>query len=279
MQAEGALPAVPYLLPPVRFPELPGAPPAESYSVSFSLLCLGILILAAINARLALSPSPRGVQNFLEWMLETVEAQAAGILGSRAAPYMPFFIALFLFILAGTLIGLVPGCMSPTADYHTNLGMALSAVFLSQWAGIRTAGLRGYLGHFLPPPSPWWLKWSLLWWMWPLIHALEQVIRPISLTVRLFGNIYAKEMLLLLLSVIAVSFLYEPNFIVKTLAFVPILLRPGIILLGTLVSIVQAAVFTILAMVYVALAVETHEYPESAGRDALRIPTKGNQGG
>ncbi len=263
MAAEG-LPHIPHLLPPVVLPAVPGAPAVESYAVSFGLLSMGLVVALAIAARLALAVWPRGAQNLLEWLVELVQEQAEGILGDRAARYMPFFAALFLFILVGNLIGLVPGCMSPTASYHTNLALALSAVLVSQYAGVREIGWRGYLAHFAPPPSPWWLKWSLLWWMWPLIHALEQVIRPVSLTVRLFGNIYAKEMLLLLLSVVAVNFLGNPQTIVKALAAVPFLLRPAIILLGTLVSIVQAAVFTILAMVYVSLATEAHE-PEEAG--------------
>ncbi len=258
MASEGALPHI-FLLPAVKLPAFAGLSPAESQSLSYSIFCMGAIVLVALASRLALAVSPRGAQNLLEWLVGTIEEQASGILGERAARYMPVFAALFLFILTGNLIGLVPGFMSPTADYHTNLAMALTVAGLSQWAGVKEIGWKGYLHHFAPPPSPWWLKWSLLFWMWPLIHVLEQFIRPISLTVRLFGNIYAKEMLLLLLSVVAVNFITDPQVIVKGLAVVPFLMRPAIILLGTLVSIVQAAVFTILAMVYVALSVESSE--------------------
>ena len=259
MASGGGLPHVPHLLPPVSFPALPGAPASESYAVSFGFLCMGIVVGLALLARLAMRVAPGGAQNLLEWLVDTVEELARDILGEAAARFLPLFAALFLFILASNLIGLIPGCMSPTASYHTNFAMALVVVLATQYAGIRALGLKGYLSHFMPPPCPWWLKWTLMWWMWPLIHVLEQVIRPVSLTVRLFGNIYAKEVLLLMLSAITVAFFANPEAFVKALSLVPFALRPAIILLGTLVSIVQAAVFTILAMVFVALAMEGHE--------------------
>ncbi len=260
MAAEGGgLPEVPFLLPAIHFPALPGAPALESHAVAFGFLVMGLLLVGAIIMRLAMEVSPTGIQNLLEWLVETVEEQATGLQGEKAVRFMPLFATLFLFILVSNLIGLIPGCMSPTASYHTNLAMALVVALVTQWAGIRSIGFRGYLGHFLPPPCPWWLYWSLMWWMWPLIHLLEQVIRPISLTMRLYGNLYAKEMLLMMLSVVAVTFFGSPSTFVKVLGVVPFLMRPAIILLGTLVSIVQAAVFTILAMVYVALAMESHE--------------------
>lgn len=262
MAAEGGLPHLPHLLPPVHLPALPGAPAVESHFVSFGFLCMGLIVGAAVVMRMAMAVSPSRVQNLLEWLVETVETQAAAILGPNAVRFMPLFATLFLFILCSNLIGLIPGCVSPTASYHTNLAMALVVALVTQYAGIRAIGFKGYLDHFLPPPCPWWLYWSLMWWMWPLIHVLEQVIRPISLTMRLYGNLYAKEMLLLMLSVVAVTFFGSSDGFVKALGVVPFLMRPAIILLGTLVSIVQAAVFTILAMVYVALAMEGHEHDQ-----------------
>lgn len=254
--AEGGLPHTPHILPPFHLPALPGSPEAYSYPVSFGLLAMGIILLVAVIARVAMRISPSGAQNLLEWLVEFVEEQAKAILGDAAARFMPLFATLFLFILTCNLIGLVPGCMSPTASYHTNLAMALVVALVTQYAGIKAHGLGGYLRHFMPPPCPWWLKYSLMWWMWPMIHILEQVIRPISLTMRLFGNIFAKEILLLMLAFVTATFLASPQAFVKVLSALPFVLRPAIILLGTLVSIVQAAVFTILAMVFVSLAME-----------------------
>ena len=94
-----------------------------------------------------------------------------------------------------------------------------------------------------------------------MIHLLEQFIRPVSLTMRLFGNIYAKEILLFILAFVTATFMGSPDAFVQGLSVLPFLLRVAIILLGTMVSIVQAAVFTILAMMFISLAQESHEEP------------------
>jgi F-type H+-transporting ATPase subunit a len=269
MASEGGLPESYHILPPVHLPALPGAPAVDSYAVSFGFLAMGLVVLVAVLARLAMRIAPSVFQNILEWLVETVEEQASAILGEAAVRFMPLFAALFLFILTSNLLGLIPGCMSPTASYHTNLAMALVVAFATQYAGVRAHGLLGYLKHFMPPPCPWPIRWLLLSWLWPFIHVLEQFVRPVSLTMRLFGNIFAKEILLLMLAFVTVTFLASPSAFVKCLSVLPFFLRPAIILLGTLVSIVQAAVFTILSMVFVALAMEGgHEEGHSVSADA-----------
>jgi len=259
MAAEGGLPEGQHLLPALHLPALPGAPAVDSHAATFGFVVMGALIAGGMLTKVIIQVAPVGVQNLFEWLYETVEDLARGILGSATERFLPFFATLFCFILGCNLIGLIPGCMSPTASYHTNLAMALSVAIVTQYAGISAHGLKGYLKHFLPPPAPAAIRILLLSWLWPFLHILEQFVRPISLTMRLFGNIFAKEILLLMLAFVAASFLDNPSNFVKGLSVLPLLLRPAIILLGTLVSIVQAAVFTILSMVFVALAMEGHE--------------------
>ncbi|MEK7474581.1 MAG: F0F1 ATP synthase subunit A [Candidatus Coatesbacteria bacterium] len=259
MSGEGGLPHSLHILPPLHIPAMPGAPEVDSYAASFWFLTAGIILGLSLLMRVMMAVSPGVIQNLIEWLVETVQELADSILGPAAERFMPLFIALFLFILTGNLLGLLPGCMSPTASYHTNAAMAIVVALATQYAGIRAHGLKGYLRHFMPPPCPWWLMYSLMWWMWPLIHVLEQFIRPISLTMRLFGNIFAKEILLLMLAFVAATFMLSPSAVIKGFSVLPFILRPAIILLGTLVSIVQAAVFTILTMVFVAMAMEGHE--------------------
>jgi len=268
MAAEGGLPESELFLPPFHLPALPGAPAVDSYPVSYALLAMGIVLFVAIIARLAMRIAPSPFQNLLEWLVETVEEQASAILGEAAARFLPLFATLFLFILTSNLLGLFPFCMSPTASYHTNMAMALVVFGATQYAGIRAHGVLGYLKHFLPPPAPWPIRIFLLSWLWPFIHILEQFVRPVSLTMRLFGNIFAKEILLLMLAFVTVTFLTSPSAFVKALSVLPFVLRPAIILLGTLVSIVQAAVFTILSMVFVALAMEGGHEEEGHGAKA-----------
>lgn len=258
--AEGGLPEGGHLFPAVHFPALPGAPAVDSYSVTFSFVVMGLIVGAAVLARMALTLRPAGVQNLLEWFMEMIDAQARTILGDATDRFLPLFLTLFLFILLGNLIGLIPGCVSPTASYHTNFALAIVVALTAQWSGIRAHGLVGYVLHLVtPPPSPWWIRWTLLVVLWPMLHILEELIRPVSLTMRLFGNLYAKETLLLILAFLTATFYASPQGIVHAMAAFPFLLRVGIILLGTLVSIVQAAVFTILSMVFVSLSMAGHD--------------------
>jgi F-type H+-transporting ATPase subunit a len=263
MPAEGGLPESPLILPPLHLPAVPGAAAVDSYAASFWLLATGIIIVLALIVRITAAVSPGRVQNLVEWLVETVEDTAVGVVGEAAQRFMPFFAALFFFILLSNLMGLIPGCMSPTASYHTNFAMAILVALVSQYAGIKTHGFIGYLKHIgQPPPCPWPIKWFLMSWLWPLLHILEQVIRPVSLTMRLFGNIFAKEILLLILALVTIVFLRGDVLFVRGLSAVPFLLRVFIILLGTLVSIVQATVFTMLTMVFIALSMEGHEEGE-----------------
>jgi F-type H+-transporting ATPase subunit a len=254
----GGVPESWKLLPAAHFPALPGASEAHSYFVSYTFMAMGIIILLAIIMKITLKLAPKGVQNLMEWLVELVEEQGKGIFGEGAMRYLPFFATLFLFILISNLMGLIPGFVSPTASYHTNFAMAISVAILTQWAGVRTLGLKGYLKHFVPPDCPWWIKWPLMSWMWPMLEIVSQFVRPISLTMRLFGNIYAKEMLLGMLAFLPIAFL-DLDGSTKVLSALPFALRIFIVWLGTLVSIVQASVFTILAMVYVSMAIQHHE--------------------
>ena len=260
MAAEGGLPEGGHLLPAIHFPALPGAPVVDSYAVSFSFLIMGLIVAVAVLSRMALHIRPEGAQNLLEWFIEMIDAQARTILGDATDRFLPLFLALFLFILGSNLVGLVPGCMSPTASYHTNFALAIVVALTAQWAGIRAHGVIGYLKHLIvPPPAPFAIRWLLLSWLWPFIHILEEIVRPVSLTMRLFGNLFAKETLLLILAFVTATFYANPSAIVRGMSAFPFFLRIGIILLGTLVSIVQAAVFTILSMVFVSLSMAGHD--------------------
>lgn len=273
--AEGGLPHGGHLLPPIHFPALPGAPEVESHAVTFSFVVMGAIVALACMTRMAVAIRPVGVQNLLEWFVEMIETQARSILGDATERFLPLFLTLFLFILGSNLIGLVPGCMSPTASYHTNLALAIVVALTAQWAGIRAHGVIGYIKHLVtPPPSPWWIRWTLLAVLWPMLHILEELIRPISLTMRLFGNLYAKETLLLILAFLTATFFASPQAIVHVMAGFPFILRVGIILLGTLVSIVQAAVFTILSMVFVSLSMAGHD--DDGGHGEAHAPVPGH---
>ena len=154
------------------------------------------------------------------------------ITGPEGRAFFPFIATIFLYILLCNLIGLVPGFFSPTANINTTLSLAICTFVLTHIIGIKFHGVK-YIKHFFGP----------VWALAPLMLVIEiigHLARVMSLSVRLFGNIFGKEKILGIL--FALAGLY--------LAPLPILF------LGILVSFIQAVVFMLLSIVYFAGAME-----------------------
>ncbi len=201
---------------------------------------------------------PAGMQNFFEMCFEGVFSLADESIGEDAPRYYPLFIGIFIYILVGNILGLIPGFISPTSDFNTTVALALIVFVYYNFQGFRKHGL-GYLKHFMGPELP--------WFMFPVrilmfvIEMISNFARPFSLALRLFCNIFSKEMLLGLLALIITQFFFGKTPIEKTLTVAPLLLRPFIILLGLMLGLIQALIFLILSIAYVAGAV--HSEPES----------------
>jgi len=219
---------------------------------------------------------PSGLQNFMEMVLEWVNSFAEPLVGKNTPFFLPLFMWIFLFIFFSNLIGLIPGFLSPTSRVDTNLGLA-TVVFLSTHVfGIKQKGLKGYLAHFLPPSLPKQDNFFMgllmgaiqlfLLVLMPFVHVVGELARPLSLTMRLFGNIMAKEKLLAVLALLVVIF-WPISAFTKVLAAVPFVLRALIVVLGIFVSFVQGLVFMLLAMVYIGGAVQEHEHAEGHGEE------------
>jgi F-type H+-transporting ATPase subunit a len=211
-----------------------------------------ILIVTAVISRLQLKPVPKGINSAFELLFGYIFGMADSAIGPKAKNYYPLFLGIFLFVLLGNLIGLVPGFTSPTSNLNVTLGLALITFIFYQYQGIKEHGL-GYVKHFWGPKLPWYLTPINLLLL--IIEIISHFARIISLSLRLFINIFSKELLLGILASLFVSFFATPGAVSKLLAGAVFILRPLILLLGFLVSIVQAFVFTILAVVYVAMAV------------------------
>ncbi len=222
-------------------------------SILMSLVAVGIIGLVSWLGTRRLSHVPRGAQNILEWILGMIYQFADDMIGPTAARYYPLFAMLFFFIVVSNLMGLIPGFFSSTSKLSTTVGLALIVFFSTHYFGIKEQGLWGYIKHWFGP-VPIWLKPFML-----IIELIGELARPLSLSFRLFGNILAKEILLGVLALLVIIFLPSGNLIQEILTLVPLILRPLIILLGILVSIIQAFVFMILAMVYIGGAVQAHE--------------------
>lgn len=155
----------------------------------------------------------------------------------RAASMVTFIVTLFMFLLISNFLGLFPTMMSPTADINTTMGMALMVFFMTQILGLKDKGL-GHFKHYVEP-FPLFLP----------LHIVEELAKPITLAFRLFGNIYAGEVLIaVLLGMIPITATFLGGFIpsVIWLAFS--------IFIGT----IQAFIFSMLTIVYTSQAVNKH---------------------
>lgn len=185
-----------------------------------------LLVLSALAAlatrRLQLKPGP--LQATVEGIVSALEDAISAVAPQHAKLLLPFIGSLWIFILVANLVGLVPGLHSPTRDLSVTAALAL-LVFLSvHWYGIRIQGLKAYLRHYVAP-SPLLLPF----------HLLGEITRTVALAVRLFGNMMSLEMTALLVLLVA-------GFLVP----VPILM------LHIVEALVQAYIFGMLALVYIA---------------------------
>lgn len=217
----------------------------------------GIIVVSLIVAKRA-KLIPGGIQAVFEMFFEFIRGLADDLIGPRAPQFYPLFFGLFFFIFAGNLMGFVPGLMSPTADPNLTFGLALLVFVYFIFIGFRYHGI-GYLRQFKGPKLP--------WFMFPvsvLISVTEIIsffIRPLSLGLRLFCNIFSKELFLGILAWLMLHFFASPV-ITDKLFFSPIMLfmRPAIMLLGLIIAFLQALVFMVLSMSYIAGAVRMEEH-------------------
>ena len=190
-------------------------------------------------------------------IIDYVCTLADDVIGPKAKHYYPLFIGLFFFILVGNLIGFIPGMVSPTADPNLTFGLALMVFFYFVFLGFKNNGL-GYLNQFKPPKMP--------WYMLPigLLLSITEIVsfftRPLSLGLRLFCNIFSKELLLGIIAWLMIQFFLSPGLFNKAFASGMLVLRPAIMLLGLIVAFIQALVFIVLSMSYIAGAVHMEEH-------------------
>jgi F-type H+-transporting ATPase subunit a len=210
--------------------------------VAGAITVAGILMVVTLLARLKLAssgntlvPSEKvSLLNFFEIIAETLYKMTQGLLGKSAKKYFPLAGTLFIYILASNLIGMIPGMTPPTDNMNTSLACGLFVFMYYNYVGFRSAGL-GYLKHFLGP----------VWWLAPLMLLIELVshfVRPLSLGLRLSGNMQGDHMVLGVMTGIA------PWGLLLPLPFY---------LLGAMICLIQAFVFTLLTMVYIAMAEES----------------------
>jgi len=234
----------------------------------FALVVVLILIAFAFGARgvLAKAQDPTvpaaelGSRNIVELLLQLIVSQSDAIIGKAGRKYVPFYATFFLFILTSNLIGLVPGFAPPTGNLNTTLGLALVSFIGYNVIGVREQGT-AYFKHFVGPMTSLpghsvvakfafipVLLVSVLFFF--ILELFSHGFRPVSLSLRLFGNMMGDHEVI-------------GAFISLTKLVVPV----AFYVMGTLVSVIQAFVFTLLSMIYVALAI-SHGHDDEHGHEA-----------
>jgi F-type H+-transporting ATPase subunit a len=195
---------------------------------------------------------PGPLQNVVETLIETFASFIEGILGHEdGRRFVPFLGTLFFYILFMNFFGLIPLMKSPTSVFNTTIALAITVFLYVQWTGIRRLGIGGYLYHLAGEPKGI-IGWSLVVIMLPL-HVVGEFAKPVSLGLRLFGNIMGEDTLLAVflgLGVLILGFIPVPVGLPLHLPF---------IFLAILTSTVQALVFTLLSTIYISQVLPHHE--------------------
>ena len=234
----------------------------------FAAAAVMILILFAMMARGALAraqdptipAAELGSRNIAELIVQLIVSQSDAIIGQAGRKYVPFYGTFFFFILTGNLMGLLPGFGAPTANLNTTIGLALCSFIGYNVIGVREQGM-SYFKHFVGPMTSLpgssfiaklafvpLLLLSVMFFF--ILELFSHGFRPVSLSLRLFGNMMGDHEVI-------------GAFIGLTKLVVPV----AFYLMGTLVSLIQAFVFTLLSMIYVALAV-SHGHDEEHGQES-----------
>ena len=201
-----------------------------------------------------LSLLPGRAQIAVEAIVDGLDNMVCGVLGkTEGRRYLPFLGTLFIFILSMNLSGLVPGLKSPTSRFEMTGALGLCVFLMVQATGVKRLGLLGYIDHMIGQPRD-----AVGWLLSPLmlfIHGIGELVKPLSLALRLFGNIMGEDTLLgvfVTLGALTMAWSHLPIGIPLHLPFV---------LLAIIFSIVQALVFTMLSMIYIYMMLpheETH---------------------
>ena len=234
----------------------------------FAIVAFGIVVLFAVAARAALAKAqnpavPAGeinARNIAELLVQLIVSQNDAIIGKAGRKYVPFYGTFFIFILFSNLQGLLPGFGAPTANLNTTIGLALCSFVGYNFIALREQGLV-YLKEFIGPMTSLpgknlGTKLAFLPLMlisagfFLILEGFSHAFRPVSLSLRLFGNMMGDHQVI-------------GAFIDLTKLVIPV----AFYVLGTLVSLIQAFVFTLLSMIYVALAI-SHGHDEGHAQES-----------
>ncbi|PWB70429.1 ATP synthase F0 subunit A [candidate division GN15 bacterium] len=212
-------------------------------NIIYALVVSIILCVVAISVYSRRQMIPGPLQNLVEMLVEGMYNFLHSILGHDTKRYVPFLGTLFFYILCMNLMGIIPGGHSPSTNINITASLAIMVFLYSQYTGLTRLGIKRYVDHMIGEPRN-----VIGWCIVPLIlpiHIIGEFAKPFSLALRLFGNITGEDILVAAfvgLGVTALSFMHSPIGLPLNIPF---------ILLGILLSTIQALVFTLLSTIYI----------------------------
>ncbi|MEN6519583.1 MAG: F0F1 ATP synthase subunit A [Armatimonadota bacterium] len=225
-----------------------GSPWALVLMSWIAILVLGILAYLGTR-RMRRVPGP--LQNVLEFTVDGLFNFIGGIIGPGGRKYAPFIATFFVYILFMNLMGLVPGFRSPTSGLNMTVALGLLSFFYVQYQAIRQNGFIKYIVHF----------WGEPWWLGPLmfpIHIIGELAKPLSLSIRLFGNIFGEDKIIIILAGLSPFLFGKP-----WLKYIPVQFPMEVFAVFT--SFIQALIFTVLTAAYLTVLMTHEEEPANVG--------------
>jgi F-type H+-transporting ATPase subunit a len=235
-------------------------------SISSTILTMWIVMAIVLTGAIVLTRGSKLIpgrgQNVVEMVYEGLSDFGVGIAGAAGKPYVPIFAAAFILILFDNWIGLVPPVgkidqlRAPSSDVNITIGMALVSFSIFHIEGVRHLGIGGYLGKFFPVYEfRNGIGAGIIAMFVGLIELMLEFVKPVTLSMRLFGNIYGGEVALGVITAL-------------TIGFIPVLL----IALELMLNAIQALIFSVLTLMFIVLAIESHH--EEEGHIAEEVVTQ-----
>ena len=212
----------------------PGTPISDTFALELTVAAGLVVFFLIVRFTLSVE-KPNPAQQIAEMINDFTGGTADQIIGHGYQRFQAFVTCVFLFIVINNLLGLIPGIVTPTSHPVVPLGIALCTFAYYNFYGLKEQGFVGYMKHFAGPI--WWIAWLLF-----PIEVISHLARVMSLTIRLYANMFASDLVTLVF-----------------FSLVPVGIPVIFLGLHAFVSLIQAYVFMLLAMIYLSIAV-THEH-------------------
>ena len=226
--------------------------PSISNTIFTQWIVIAIVLVVSILLVQGSTLVPKRGQNLFEWFYEFLSDFGTGLAGTAAKPYIPLFVAFFLLIVFSNWIGLVPPVgriellRAPSSDVNITLGLALVSFLFFEFEGFRKLGVRGYLGKFFPIYEfRNGIGAGIIAMFVGIVELMLEFVKPVTLSMRLFGNIYGGEVALGVITAL-------------TLTIIPVALFG----LELMLNAIQALIFSVLTLMFIVLAIESHHDEE-----------------